>query len=839
MAQQFITDDGVVLIIPGAYPSIKVQAGASGLSTTGVLALVGEADAGPDVTLETDLTANIFATDSLADVVAKYKSGPLVDAFRGACAAANDPDIVGSPNGIILVKTNPSTKATSNLLNLASAVYAPLQDKSYGKLGNLIYWTVAQATPETKPTTGAFTWIPPVGTVALSIRVNGGSEVTHTTIADETPAVFQAALNALTGVSCTGGAALATAQSSVGTLAVAATGATATITYSGTFTNTPAVGDTVVIPSTSVIVGAGNANAGAYVVTGATSNTITAVKLSDAGKPGAVIGTVTNPVVVSAASVSGTVANDIVDYGSIIITQSSNSIIDGVGKTLAICQLTSGTDLLSRTAFVLGTTTPVSWVSKSGAPQVLVSASEYSVTLNVNRQVDNVSEAWTAGGTIALKLGYTGTSCSVSVSATQLSTSPVGGSGASFTVNLKDFPTLNDLAAYINAQTGYSCSVGSNAVGQVLSTALDEGTFTAGSTFGSQTCRIKMDAVLFYQAVSQSALVQLNLAVGEESPLAGLPATQSTPTFLAGGARGATTDAVYDAAIDAIQAVKCNFVVPLFSRDATADIADGLTDSGSSYTIVNVNAYAKSHVLAMSTIKKRRNRQAFCSQRDTFLNVQSEASGLASYRVSLAFQDIKDVGANGIVQFQPWMGAVKAAAMQAAAFYKAIVNKGINCSGVLQAAGDFKDSKDSDLETALNAGLLPAKKSDDGGFKWVSDQTTYLKDNNFVFNSIQAVYAADTIALTTAQRMEKAFVGQSVADVSAAVALSALEGIMADFLRLKLIAVSDDAPKGFKNAKIKITGTTMQVSVEIKLAGAIYFIPISFLVSQVTQSAAA
>jgi hypothetical protein len=42
-------------------------------------------------------------------------------------------------------------------------------------------------------------------------------------------------------------------------------------------------------------------------------------------------------------------------------------------------------------------------------------------------------------------------------------------------------------------------------------------------------------------------------------------------------------------------------VVPLFSRDAAADIADGLTDSASSYTIANVQAYAKTHCLKMST----------------------------------------------------------------------------------------------------------------------------------------------------------------------------------------------------------------------------------------------
>ncbi len=60
---------------------------------------------------------------------------------------------------------------------------------------------------------------------------------------------------------------------------------------------------------------------------------------------------------------------------------------------------------------------------------------------------------------------------------------------------------------------------------------------------------------------------------------------------------------------------------------------------------------------------------------------------------------------------------------------------------------------------------------------------------------------------------------------------------MADFMKLKLIASSDDALAGFKNASITINGPVMLVSAEIKLAGALYFIPISFLVSPVTQSA--
>jgi hypothetical protein len=837
LSQSYVTEAGV-LVIPGAYPSIKVASSASGLSTTGVIFLVGEADGGPDFTQETDLNDNAFSPSDGGEVVAKYKSGPLVDAFRAAAQPANDPDIVGSPNRFILVKTNPSTAAASNLLNISAGVYAALEDKGFGQLGNLIYYTVSQKTAEVKPTTSSFTYVPPVGTVAISARVNGAAEVTHTGVAAESPAVFAAAVDGFAGIDATGGTSRAVLSSTHGSLAVAAPGGNAivvTLSAISAWDTTPTVGDTLVIPAGSAIAGASNANVGGYVITGATSTTINATKLSDAAKPGAVAGVITAPAAVSSTPVIGA-AVDILAYAPITITLTGSTTVNGVGKSLEINELTSGTDLFSRTAYVLGTTTAVSWISKSGSPKQLLSASEGVVTLNVNRQSDNIQEQLSAGGKIALKIGYTGTSCSVVVGPLSIVLTPVGGvsSGVTLTIDLTQYPTVADLASYINAQPGYSAAVGSTTIGQFSPLGLDEGTFQAATNFGNQTLRLKNDAVSFYNVVTQnSALVTLSAVA-----TAGLPAVTTATAYLAGGTKAGTTDAIYNAAIDALEGVKGNFLVPLFSRDASSDIADGLTDSSSTYTIANVQAYAKTHCLKLSTLTRRRNRQAFVAQRDTFANVEIAAATLASARVSLAMQDVKVVGANGIIQAQPHVLAALAAGMQAAGFYRAIVNKGINCNGVLQAAGDWKDGSDTDLENALNAGLLVARKSDDGGFKWVSDQTTYSKDNDFVFNSIQAVYAVDTIALTTAQRMEKSFVGQSVADVSAALALAALEQIMADFLRLKLIAVSDDAPKGFKNASIKIKGTAMIVSVEIKLAGAIYFIPINFLVSQVTQAAA-
>jgi len=61
---------------------------------------------------------------------------------------------------------------------------------------------------------------------------------------------------------------------------------------------------------------------------------------------------------------------------------------------------------------------------------------------------------------------------------------------------------------------------------------------------------------------------------------------------------------------------------------------------------------------------------------------------------------------------------------------------------------------------------------------------------------------------------------------------------MDSYKKQKLIAASDDAPLGYKNAKVEINGPTMSISVESKPATAIYVIPISIEVSQVTNSSA-
>src|SRR5271154_476839 len=175
MAQQFSSPDFGTLTIPSAVALYNVQATNAGLSANGIVMIVGEADAGPDYTLETDLNSNSFGPTQLGDVISKYQSGPIVDAFQAFCNPANDPNIPGAPTAFIIAKTNPSAQATGILQTFVPSLYTTLGARVRGAGGNNISYTVLTAQAEVGPSTGFFTALVPIGVANLSVRVNGGA----------------------------------------------------------------------------------------------------------------------------------------------------------------------------------------------------------------------------------------------------------------------------------------------------------------------------------------------------------------------------------------------------------------------------------------------------------------------------------------------------------------------------------------------------------------------------------------------------------------------------------------------------------------------------------------
>ncbi|CAK0741453.1 Tail sheath protein subtilisin-like domain-containing protein [Azospirillaceae bacterium] len=485
-------------------------------------------------------------------------------------------------------------------------------------------------------------------------------------------------------------------------------------------------------------------------------------------------------------------------------------------------------------SFELYDSTPGDLAALGLVANLYTSSQEPVIEMNIVRSDINVNQALDVSADIALQVGYQGTTATLTITSTTLSTSVSGGSGAALSIPLSQYNTISDLATFISAQTGYTAFCPSNAQ-QLRPSALDKVTAIGICSTGSSLMpgRVKDAAYNFATAMGTSVL---EFTVGSGGTV-GLPAPTAAFAYLTGGARGNTLSADIVAALAQMAGIQVNIIVPLFSQNATDDITAGVTGSGSTYTISAINAAVKNHCITYSTPKLKKHRIAVCSFNGTYANAVESAQSLGNYRISLTMQQITQVNGQGVITtFQPWYAAILAAGMQTGGFYKAIVNKAANVVSYVDPSG-FDSGDPGDVEGALDAGLLFLSQDTGRAGYWVSDQTTYGFDTNFVYNSLQATYCSDLITLDLASSLFKAFGGKSVADIDAGVALAYLGLKMAGYKTLKLTAASNDAPLGYSNPNITLNAPELIVSVDIKLATAIYFIPISINLSQVQNSA--
>ncbi len=702
--------------IPGAYVNTQVISNQSGLASSGVILIMGEADGGPDYSI-TKLANNFFGPTAINTIRGIYTSGPIVDAFLALAAPSNDPDIVGTASNIYVIKTNRGTQSSALVPNF-SGTYGTFDAINWGVGGNLYNYTVTSTNTEVAPAYTGIT-VPafgaPLNGDTFTIRLNGG--------------------------------------------------AASVVTLSAT---------------------AGNHDTIAHLVTELNGLLPAGITAS--------AGVAVNTLVFTMAADSAAYAN-------------------GWGKSFELIDSTPG-DLAA-----LGL-----------APGITVSSQEPSVEVQVINTTAGVNETLDVAPVVALNIGYTGTTATMTINATTLTTTVTGGTGTNLSITLSQYTTVAQLAAFINAQPGYSAS-SSPAATQLPTSSLDEVTAIGIASTGSvQPGRVKDSIFAFEQILGTStAIVFTNTAT------AGLP-QPGIQTYLAGGTRGATLAADIVNCIGQMAGIQVNIIVPLFSQNASVDIAAGNTDPASTYTIDAINEQLKSHCIEFSTPTLKRNRMAICSINDTYVNCKAQAQSLATYRCSITCQQIGGTNSLGLpTVFLPWYGACIAAGMQAGGFYKSIVNHLANVSSFIDPVG-YDSGDPAEVSDALTAGLLVLTLNT-SGIPWVSDQTTYGLDTNFVYNSIQAVYLSDILALDLAQTFQNGVVGKSVADVSAASALSLLQQRFDYYKKLKMTTTSSDAPLGYKNASIQLSAPSMFVSVEAKLTTSIYFVGIELALSAVQQSA--
>jgi hypothetical protein len=484
-------------------------------------------------------------------------------------------------------------------------------------------------------------------------------------------------------------------------------------------------------------------------------------------------------------------------------------------------------------------------------------ASEPMATLTVRNAVSSLEESDSIGGEIVMMLGRTtaggATDASVAISDTAVTLTQTGATPASIVLAKSDFPTIQSLVDYINTLAGWSASAASVQLGFLPISVLDQVAGAGALDLSSGTvkpARIKRDAdrvANFFSLSSQVELIPLSSATAVKK--VGLPDQQGVPNalYLSGGVRGASNGAEMVNALSKFEKFRVNSVVPLFSRDATDDIADALTDANSTYTIDAIHQAVKTHLSLMATTKKKSERQGYLSFKGSYALCKEKAATMAAARIQLAIQDMRQIDSEGVIKwFQPWAGScMLAGARGGSPVGNPLTFKYFNMSGIRQTGQAMSVSEqdiqvdfdpDVQYDDAIQAGITFWEAPQTGGFRLVVDNTTYGKDGNWVYNRGNVLYAADVLAFDFRSQLENIYVGLKNT-VSAAEIKSTCEAILTTYLAQGITVSTSDAKNGFKQLVVQLNGNTVNVSVVVKLVEGIDFVLADITLQRAQQTA--
>jgi hypothetical protein len=509
----------------------------------------------------------------------------------------------------------------------------------------------------------------------------------------------------------------------------------------------------------------------------------------------------------------------LVDAARLALAPSNDTQIAGGAQQIVLLKTNQSVKASLALASSYGTITAKKAGTPGNALSVDIANSSGQRVITIADAISGDSEiSAPLGGTTAFTIQATGgtiSAATMTITATTLTTAITGSGASNLSLELKQFATLKQLVDYIALQPGYTCTLGSSLQGSQPVSVLDR--VSAANIFTAPYA-LKRDAYDIAQFFAASALVTFT-----QTSFIGIPSVLSK-TFLSGGALGSTSNANIQACFDALLKMRVNFVVPLFSRDASAgDIAGGLTDAASAYTIASVHSMTRTHCAQASTVKGRKERQAWVGHKGAFSASKTAAADLGSARVALCIQDVDMTNSAGdLVTAQPHMLAVASAGMKAAAVV-GLPNtfKLVNINGFTHA--DFDPETQAD--DAIEAGITFVESAPGGGIRFVLDNSTYgqVKDA-WIYARPSVLYAADTAAFAIRLNTET-FVGQRNSDVSPETIKNLLISVL-DGLRSSGIIVPDanTGGKGFKDLTVSFEGSIIRTSVTLALVEGFEFV---------------
>jgi hypothetical protein len=480
--------------------------------------------------------------------------------------------------------------------------------------------------------------------------------------------------------------------------------------------------------------------------------------------------------------------------------------------------------------------------SNSVISTVIPSSLENKCVVSINNLKTNESVVSPSiGGNVILQLGYLSSSGATSAVATldqakkELKLEIVGVDDASQTIDISEFVTLSQLSLFLESIENLSVKVDTIHLSKLVS-ILDSCSVDILSLNSGLPGKIKSDKYDLQNWMNNEQFMILS----ELTAVRGIP--ELIKTFLKGGSVGSTSMDAISESLQKLTEVSVNSIVPLFSRDSSYDIEDKLTDSLSDYSVDSIASLIKTHCLLMSNTINRNERNCILSIRREWSEVKEFILNNSSYRVQVVCQDILDVDSKGVQKFhQPYLLAAKIAGMRAGAVLGLpLTFKNVSISGFRQHVGDLQSAQKDVInefnpkymyDEGISVGLTFVEKSS-SGYRLVLDNSSYSKDDNWVYNRSSTVHLSDILVSNFRLIMENNVVGQKNNEMDIPSITLLAQNILAGYNSNKYIASTSSSPGGYRNLSIKLSGNTYNISVTLVLAEGIDFVLSDFTLSR-------
>lgn len=455
-------------------------------------------------------------------------------------------------------------------------------------------------------------------------------------------------------------------------------------------------------------------------------------------------------------------------------------------------------------------------VSTTGANARTITITGLDTDGNLIQEVSPEFGAAAAYGKWTIQYVGAGAACTMTITATTLTTNVTGGPGGeNLNITFANYANLNEIIFYIDGLAAYTATaLITNAqsfnpanLDGVVAVDIRTALYTVMAHNFDLTDWVNQNSSLITAAVSP---------LGSTGPRAVL-----AKTSLAGAVLGTSDNTAWSNAFTAMGGVRINQLVPLASVDAVA--AQG------TYTIASVLAATTAHCKLMSGTLGRKERQGWVGVQMTKTNLILAAQGQNSEHLCLSGQKLQRRSSvtGNMTTFPEWSLATVLAGMRAGApLGEPLTHKYLNAAAISNDAS-WSTLNTDDIEDLLLNGLIVVTEVQGSGFRIERGITTYTKSNNNAFTEESVVQGWKYIGETMRNAMEARYTGRP-ADLGT---VQTVKPFMAGIYRqLRDAGVITDSvvngviTPGFRNINVNLSGDVLSTTSEVSPTEGINYI---------------